>query len=149
MSKLKPYLLPLAFLQAVTAMAGSLFFSEVWGLVPCVLCWYQRISMYPVVILSFVAMQRKDDKAYLYILPLSVIGVFISLYHNILYYAVNWGIRPDWSGPCQAGVSCTTRYIEWGGFITIPLLSLIAHLVITVLMVMLWRAVNAPKKHTV
>jgi disulfide bond formation protein DsbB len=73
-------------------------------------------------------------------LPLSVVGVFISLYHNILYYAVNWGIRPDWSGPCQAGVSCTTRYIEWGGFITIPLLSLVAHLVITVLMVMMWRA---------
>lgn len=146
MSKLKSYLLPLAFLQAVVAMAGSLFFSEVWGLVPCVLCWYQRISMYPIVILSFVAMQRKDDKAYLYILPLSVIGVFISLYHNILYYAVNWGIRPDWSGPCQAGVSCTTAYFEWWGFITIPLMSLVAHLVITVLMLLLWKAVSAEKK---
>jgi disulfide bond formation protein DsbB len=149
MSKLKSYLLPLAFLQAVIAMAGSLFFSEVWGLVPCVLCWYQRITMYPLVVIAFVAMWRKDDHAYLYALPLSIIGFCISLYHNILYYAVNWGIRPDWTGPCQAGVSCTTRYIEWAGFITIPLLSLVAHLVITVLMVMLWRAANASKKDTV
>ncbi|MCC6563863.1 disulfide bond formation protein B, partial [Candidatus Uhrbacteria bacterium] len=136
MSKLKPYLLPLAFLQAVVAMAGSLFFSEVWHLAPCVLCWYQRITMYPLVVLTVVAMWRKDDKVYQYILPLSVIGFCISLYHNILYYAVNWGIRPDWTGPCQAGISCTTRYIEWGGFITIPLLSLTAHLVITVLMLL-------------
>lgn len=141
---MKRYLLPLTFLQAVIATAGSLFFSEVMLLTPCVLCWYQRISMYPIVILSFVAMQRKDLKAHLYILPLSVIGFFISLYHNILYYAVNWGIRPDWSGPCQAGISCTTRYIEWGGFITIPLLSLMAHLVIIVLMLMMWRMDKKP-----
>ncbi len=139
MSKLKSYLLPLAFLQAVIAMAGSLWFSEVWHLVPCVLCWYQRITMYPFVLLTLVAMWRKDDKVYQYILPLSLIGLAISIYHNVLYYAVNWGIRPDWVGPCQAGISCTTRYLEWGGFITIPLLSLVAHLVITILMLMLWK----------
>lgn len=140
MQKLKPYLLPITFLQAVVAMAGSLFFSEVWHLVPCVLCWYQRITMYPIVALALVAMWRKDDKAYQYILPLSVIGLVISTYHNILYYAVNWGIRPDWVGPCQAGISCTTAYFEWFGFITIPLMSWTAHLIVTVLMVLLWKS---------
>lgn len=149
MSKLKPYLLPLAFLQAVIAMAGSLYFSEVMLLVPCVLCWYQRITMYPIVALTFVALYRKDENVWAYVLPLSVTGLVISTYHNILYYAVNWGIRPDWTGPCQAGVSCTTRYIEWGGFITIPLLSFVAHLVITVLMVMLWRTTRAMEKKAV
>lgn len=140
LEKIKPYLYPLTLLQAVVAMSGSLYFSEVLHLIPCVLCWYQRITMYPIVILALVAQLRKDAKAYQYILPLALIGLSIATYHVILYYAVNWGIRPDWSGPCVAGVSCTTRYIEWFGFITIPLMSWTAHLVISVLMVLAWRA---------
>lgn len=139
MNRIKAYLYPLAWLQAVVAMAGSLYFSEVMHLVPCVLCWYQRITMYPLVAILLIGMWRKDSKLYQYVLPLSVIGFLIATYHSILYYAVNWGFRPDWSGPCQAGISCTTRYIEWGGFITIPLLSWTAHLVIIVLMVLAWR----------
>lgn len=140
LEKIKPYLYPLTLLQAVVAMSGSLYFSEVLHLIPCVLCWYQRITMYPIVILALVAQLRKDAKAYQYILPLALIGLSIATYHVILYYAVNWGIRPDWSGPCVAGVSCTTRYIEWFGFITIPLMSWTAHLIITVLMLLAWRA---------
>lgn len=140
LEKIKPYLYPLTLLQAVVAMSGSLYFSEVLHLIPCVLCWYQRITMYPIVILALVAQLRKDAKAYQYILPLALIGLSIATYHVILYYAVNWGIRPDWSGPCVAGVSCTTRYIEWFGFITIPLMSWTAHLVISVLMLLAWRA---------
>lgn len=144
MNKLRPYLYPLAFLQAVVAMAGSLYFSEVLHLVPCVLCWYQRIALYPIVIIALIAQLRKDDKAYQYILPLSISGFLVAVYHNVLYYAVNWGIRPDWSGPCVAGVSCTTRYIEWFGFVTIPLLSLLAHLFIIVLMIIAWRIDRKP-----
>lgn len=140
LNRIRPYLLPIAFLQAVVAMAGSLYFSEVLHYVPCVLCWYQRITLYPVVALTLIAMWRKDEKVYQYILPLSVIGFAISLYHNVLYYAVNWNLRPDWVGPCQAGISCTTAYWEVLGFVTIPFLSLVAHGVITVLMALLWKA---------
>ena len=143
-NKLKPYLLPLAFLQAVVAMTGSLYFSEVLQLIPCVLCWYQRITMYPLVAIALVGLLRKDAKVYQYILPLSLIGLAIATYHVILYYGVNWGFHPEWVGPCQAGISCTTRYLEWGGFITIPLMSWTAHLVISALMLVAWRIDHKP-----
>lgn len=125
-------------------MVGSLYFSEVLRLAPCVLCWYQRISLYPIVALSLVAMFRKDQKAYSYILPLIIGGLIVATYHVVLYYGVNWGIRPDWIGPCQDGVSCTTRYVEYFGFVTIPLLSWLAHVGITVLMLIAWRIDRKP-----
>lgn len=130
LGKTRPYLYPLTFLIALLSMAGSLYFSEVLHLAPCVLCWYQRITMYPIVILAFIPMIRKDDRAYRYIIPFALIGMFIAGYHSTLYYAVNWGIRPDWVGPCQAGISCTTRYMEWFGFITIPFLSFVSHVTV-------------------
>lgn len=144
MSTLKPYLYPITFLIAVLSMAGSLYFSEVLRFAPCVLCWYQRITMYPLVAIAWVAMWRKDEKAYWYVLPFAVIGSVISLYHNVLYYAVNWGIRPDWVGPCQAGISCTTSYVSYFGFITIPFMSLVAHLVIVVMMLIAWKLDKKP-----
>jgi disulfide bond formation protein DsbB len=140
MNRIRPYLYPVAFLQALVAMAGSLYFSEVMLFVPCVLCWYQRITMYPLVAILFAGIYFKDSKVYRYVLPLAIIGLLIATYHVVLYYGVNWGIRPDWVGPCVAGVSCTTKYVEWYGFITIPLLSWVAHLVITVLMGLAWKA---------
>jgi disulfide bond formation protein DsbB len=138
MKKLQPYFLPVTFLIAALSMAGSLYFSEVLHLAPCVLCWYQRITMYPLVAISLVAMLRKDKKAWEYILPFALIGLGIATYHVILYYGVNWGFHPEWQGPCQNGISCTTRYIEWFGFITIPLLSWTAHLTISVMMGLAW-----------
>lgn len=145
LNRIKPYLVPFALLQAVVSMSGSLFFSEVWHLVPCVLCWYQRITMYPLVAILFVGMLRKDIEVYTYVLPLSLIGFGIATYHVILYYGVNWGFHPEWTGPCVAGVSCTTRYIEWLGFITIPLMSWVAHLVISSLMLLLWKVDRVEK----
>ncbi len=144
MKKLQPYLFPATFLISVMGMVGSLYFSEVLRLAPCVLCWYQRISLYPIVALSLVAMFRKDQKAYSYILPLIIGGLIVATYHVVLYYGVNWGIRPDWIGPCQDGVSCTTRYVEYFGFVTIPLLSWLAHVGITVLMLIAWRIDRKP-----
>lgn len=140
LNKIRPYLYPAAFLQAVVAMTGSLYFSEVLHLVPCVLCWYQRITMYPLVAILIVGIYFKDSKVYRYVLPLAILGLLIATYHVVLYYGVNWGWHPEWTGPCVAGVSCTTRYIEWLGFITIPLLSWTAHLVITILMGLAWKA---------
>ena len=117
----------LAWVQALIAMLGSLFFSEVMKLPPCVLCWYQRICMYPLVVILGVGILFEDKRVKAYALPLSIIGLVIAAIHNLLYY----GILPEAMSPCVAGISCTSKTIMWLGFITIPLLSLVAFTVIT------------------
>lgn len=114
-----PYL---SWVVALVATVGSLFFSEVMGLPPCVLCWYQRIAMYPLVLIIGGGIMTQDNRLRFYALPLCVAGLIISIYHNLLYY----GILPESILPCTAGVSCTSRQIEWLGFITIPLMALAA-----------------------
>ncbi len=116
-------------LQAGIAMAGSLFFSEVMNLPPCVLCWYQRIAMYPIGILTAIGIIRGDRKLYISVLALAIPGFIISIYHNLLY----WKIIPESIAPCTLGISCTTKFFEWFGFITIPFMGLVAFAVITVL----------------
>lgn len=124
-------LLYLAWIQALIATAGSLYFSEVRDLPPCVLCWYQRILMYPLTVIIAVGILRLDRSLPLYVLPLSLAGIAVASYHNLLYYGV---IPEDVVHTCALGISCTTRQIEWLGFITIPLMSLTAFAVITALM---------------
>jgi len=114
-----PYL---AWIIALISMVGSLFFSEVMNLPPCVLCWYQRIAMYPLVLIIGIGIITRDARMKSYALPLCLIGLAISIYHNLLYY----GILPESIAPCTQGISCTSRQIEWLGFITIPLLALAA-----------------------
>ena len=111
-----------AWIIALVATIGSLFFSEVMQLPPCVLCWYQRIAMYPLVIIIGVGIITRDKGFKNYALPVCLIGLAISVYHNLLYY----GLIPESITPCAEGVSCTSRQIEWLGFITIPLLALTA-----------------------
>jgi len=133
------YILPyLAWIIAIVATVSSLYISEIVRLLPCVLCWYQRIFMYPLVILIAVGILIKDKKLPLYALPFSMIGTVIALYH----YLLQRGIISDTLGPCQLGVSCVTRYIEWFGFITIPFLSLLSFVTITILMYLLYRYSN-------
>jgi disulfide bond formation protein DsbB len=136
----KKNLLYLAFFQALIATLGSLYFSEVMKLVPCVLCWYQRIFMYPLVILIPMGILQKDKQIYKYVLGLSIPGFLIAVYHNLLYN----GIIPESIAPCVQGISCTTRQIVWFGFITIPLLSLTAFSVITVIM-LIYKKIDAKK----
>ena len=138
MTFIKKYGLYLAFALSLVAMLASLFFSEVMKWAPCVLCWYQRVVMYPLVIITAVGIIRKDLKVYLYILPLTIIGLLISIYHNLLYYK----ILPENALPCLNGVSCTTKYIEWFGFVTIPLLSFCAFVLLTGLMLAYRQAVK-------
>ncbi len=116
----KQRLIYLAWITTLLAAAGSLYFSEIRDFPPCVLCWYQRICMYPLVAILAVGILRRDSNVAYYVLPLSLAGLAISIYHNLLYY----NIIPESAAPCVAGISCTTVYIEWFGFITIPLLSL-------------------------
>ncbi len=128
----RPGLVHLAWVQATVATLGSLYFSQVMGLVPCVLCWYQRIAMYPLVIILGVGILLREARIRLYALPLSLIGLAIAIYHNLLYY----GVLPESIAPCTTGVSCTTRQIEWLGFVTIPLLALVAFAVISVCLIL-------------
>lgn len=115
-------LLRFAFIIALVATAGSLFFSEVMKLPPCVLCWYQRIAMYPLVIILMVGLLRTGKECIHYAMPLILAGLGIAFYHNLLYY----NIIADSIIPCTQGISCTAKQIEWLGFITIPFLSLAA-----------------------
>lgn len=116
------YLLYFVWVVALVATAGSLFFSEVMLLPPCVLCWYQRIAMYPLVIIVGAGIIMRDRNMPFYALPLALAGLAISVYHNLLYYK----LIPDHISPCTQGISCTTVQIEWLGFITIPLMALVS-----------------------
>lgn len=111
-----------AWTIALVATIGSLFFSEVMSLPPCVLCWYQRIAMYPLVLIVGAGIVLRDAKLKYYALPVAAGGLLIAVYHNLLYY----NVLPDSIAPCTQGVSCTSVQIEWLGFITIPLMSLTA-----------------------
>ncbi|MEK4404309.1 MULTISPECIES: disulfide oxidoreductase [Sporosarcina] len=129
----KPLLL--AWLASITAMIGSLFFSERMGFVPCTFCWYQRIVMYPLVLFLGMAFYRNDRDIYKYVLPMSVIGMLLSGYH----YALQKLPSLQEFSTCTSGVPCSGQYINWFGFVTIPFLALIAFTFITAMMLMLWR----------
>ncbi|MFD2369778.1 disulfide oxidoreductase [Brevibacillus sp. GCM10020057] len=116
---------------ALIATAGSLFFSELLNYIPCNLCWYQRILMYPLVILLGVASARKDYRISLYALILSSIGGLISLYHYLIQKVP---ALHELGNACGI-VPCNTDYINWFGFITIPFLALVAFILIIALQV--------------
>lgn len=129
MKLIRENLLQFVLVISIIATFGSLFFSEILKLPPCVLCWYQRIFMYPLVFITSIGLWKKDRNLPYFILPLSIIGLIISAYHNLLYYK----IIPENITPCTMGISCTTKQIELLGFITIPLMSFTAFLLITLI----------------
>ena len=122
---LQKYVLFIVLIQAIVATLGSLYLSDIKGYAPCVLCWYQRICMYSLIPILFVGMFRGDKKVYQYVFPLAIIGWCFALYHNLLYSGI---IDPGES--CSYGISCTTKYVEYFGFITIPLMSFTAFSII-------------------
>lgn len=122
--------LPLAFLVAVIAMTGSLYLSEVAGFTPCTLCWYQRIAMYPQVLLLGVAWYRADEGIRSYSLPLALVGALVSTYHVVLERVPSL----EDSGVCDPANPCTIRWVERFGFITIPLMALSAFVLIASLL---------------
>ena len=121
----------LAFLTSLIATLGSLFFSEIMNFIPCSLCWYQRIFMYPLVFLFVINLLFPDDKIFKYAFPLVLVGWVISIYHNLLMFK----IIPEKLSPCVQGVPCSVDYINWLGFITIPLLSFFAYTIILILLI--------------
>ena len=125
------YGLYLAWLVALVATVGSLYFSEVRHFVPCALCWFQRIFMYPLAILLGIASFKQDKGIVVYALPFTVLGGATAVYH-LLEQNV-----PGFAAPamCQVGVACSGKYINWLGFISIPVLALTAFVLITAVLV--------------
>ena len=124
------YGLPMTFAPALAAMLGSLYYSEIAGFVPCTLCWYQRILMYPLTVIILVGILSDDKYLPRYILPLSATGILVSTYHYLLQIGVI-----GTTTACRAGVPCNVRYINYLGFVTIPFLALTAFTLITALVV--------------
>jgi disulfide bond formation protein DsbB len=126
---------------ALVATLGSLFFSEVMLFPPCLLCWYQRICMYPLVVLFLVGLFPLNALVLRYTFPLVIVGWLIALYHNLLYYK----ILPESAAPCVQGISCTTVQLQWFGIITIPLLSLMAFSGLLILLILTTRKLKYEK----
>lgn len=118
------------WLIAMVALFGSLFMSEIMGLKPCVLCWWQRIFIYPLAVLFLVGLFHLDRSVVRYTLPLAVIGLGFSIYHYLLYS----GFIPENLQPCGKELSCAKIDLELAGFITIPMLSIFAYSAIIALL---------------
>ena len=132
-SKRQNNLILFAWTVSLVATLGSLYFSEALLYEPCKLCWFQRICMYPLVIIFLVGVLENQQKFYKYILSLSTIGWVIAFYHNLLYYNFI-GVQ---TYSCTSSESCTTRFLNLYGFISIPLLSFIAFTLINLSMLIL------------
>src|SRR5512141_2613758 len=120
------------WLFASVATLGSLFLSEVMGHLPCLLCWYQRICMYPLVLILPAGLFPFDRNIVRYALPLSATGTLIALFHLLLVA----GYIPENIKPCVQGIPCTEVQVVWFGFVTIPLLSALSFLLISALLIL-------------
>lgn len=120
--------LPLATMIATVATAGSLAMSEIAGYVPCVLCWYQRIAMYPLVVILAVAWLRRDTQVWRTAVPIAAIGAAISAWHIAIEQ------RPSLAGDvCDPAAPCALKWVEEFGFLTLPTMALIGFLAVIVL----------------
>ncbi len=115
-----------AWVVALVATLGALFIGEVMGQTPCLLCWFQRVFMFPLALILGVALYRDDSTIWRYGLPLALLGGLIALYHLLLYA----GIIPQPLQPCGAGPSCSSAELNIVGIVPIPLLSLLAFVTI-------------------
>ncbi len=119
-----------SFLIALISALGSLYYSEIALLEPCVLCWYQRIVMYPLVLILGTALLLKRKDVFAYAMPLAVIGFLIGVYqYSIQFFHLN--------SPCSVdGVSCLTVYFVDFGYLTMPLMGVTAFTAMMVLLVL-------------
>ncbi len=115
------YELWLAFLVSAIATGGSLFLSEVANFIPCELCWYQRIFMYPLAIVTLLAAIANDHRVARYLLPLPVLGAGVSVYHLLVENSV---VKEAQSCSFSAPGGCATKWINEFGYVTIPTLAL-------------------------
>ncbi|MGG3449970.1 disulfide oxidoreductase [Domibacillus aminovorans] len=140
-SFIRNYALYAAWIVAVIATLGSLYFSEIKEFVPCELCWIQRIFMYPLAIILGIAAFNNEMNMKKYVLPLSIIGGSISFYHYLVQKVPGFAeIKP-----CVQGVPCNIQYINWFGFVTIPFLALTAFTLISIFMLLLYMSIGKNK----
>jgi len=118
-----------ATLVSLIAVSGSLYFSEVVGFIPCRLCWYQRIAMYPLLPVLGVSVLRRDAGVWRYVLPLSILGFATSAYHVAVQRLP--AVEP---AACGDGVPCSAIYVAVFGVVSIPVMAGAAFLLITALM---------------
>ncbi len=122
--------IPLAWVIAFLATASSLYYSEIAGFAPCDLCWFQRIFMYPQVVLLGLAWIRKEVVIIYYSLSLLAIGIIFSVYHNYIYYTA----QP--SGFCSIVSPCTQSYVVGFSYNSIPLMAITAFAMVIVLLLL-------------
>lgn len=127
MSFLTRYGLYFAWIVSLVSTGGSLYMSEALGWVPCDLCWYQRIFMYPLTVLLGIATFQDDREVRKYVYPLAGIGILISSYHILVQKVPAIGAMSQ----CKVGIPCSQDYLNWiGGLITIPVLAFIGFFLI-------------------
>jgi len=122
-----------AFVVAAIATVGSLFFSEVADFFPCELCWFQRIFMYPLAILTLLAALASDYRVARYLLPLPVLGAGVSVYHILVENGV---VQETQSCQASAPGGCAVKWVDEFGYVTIPTLALTAFALIFVLLLL-------------
>jgi disulfide bond formation protein DsbB len=145
--RISPYSTPLALAVAATATGGSLVYSQYFMFEPCLLCWYQRIAMYPLVPILAIAWWRKDVNVRWYVLPLAIVGLGISIWH---YLVQTFPALSD-SVSCGLGVPCGAKYVNefqalangQFAFISIPFMAGCGFLLIIALMTL-----STPKELT-
>jgi disulfide bond formation protein DsbB len=130
MANIRQYALYLAWIVSVIATLGSLYFSEIRGFIPCELCWYQRILMYPLTLILGIGTFQNDSSVRKFVLPMAIIGWCISLFHYLEQKVPGFAAIK----PCANGVPCSAEYINWFGVITIPFLALTAFTLIIIFM---------------
>lgn len=122
----------LAWLVASVSTLAALFLGEVMGYTPCVLCWYQRIAMFPLVLILAAGLFPFDRRVVRFSLPLALSGWGLAMFH----WGVASGLIPESVTPCSQGVPCSVEQVVWFGFLTLPMLSVLAFSVIIALLVM-------------
>ncbi len=126
----------LAFLITLFATLGSFIYSNIIGFTPCVLCWWQRIFLFPQLIILGIALKNKFEKIASYVLPLSILGALVALYHIYISFGFHSII------PCATTIgetSCVVQYVNEFGYVTIPVMSLTIFIYLIILQVALYK----------
>lgn len=141
--RLAPNAYHLIFIVSMIATLGSLFYSEVAKYTPCVLCWYQRIFMYPQTLIVYLATIRNERVLTPYLLLMNGVGGLIALYHYIIQVSPKLSILP-----CELGgkVSCTKAFSFHYGYITIPMMALTAF-GLNIIFLLFSHRDQTPKRH--
>lgn len=133
---------PLTFVVGAAATAGSLYFSEVADYIPCRLCWYQRIAMYPIALVGLVALLRRDAGARWYVVPMAAVGAGLSTYH----YLVEWGVIEDSESCTLFGPACAQVWFREFGFVSLALMALCGFVAVVAVNVVSFDSARTPQE---